>query len=91
MNKQTIRDEMVIELARFWNSESRYAEQYSEFVFVFFSVCEMADTKLVGWIADFTERGYDKIELAYNELVRLGWSVDDENTDIVGDEDDDTV
>ncbi len=91
MSKQTIRDEMVIELARFWNSESRYADKYSDFVFVFTSVCEMADTKLVGWVADLTERGYDRVELAYNELLSLGWVVGDENTDVVWDDDDDTI
>ena len=82
---------MVIELARFWNSESRYAEQYSEFVFVFSSVCQMADNRLVGWIAEYTERGYDRTELAYNELLRLGWSIDDDTIDIGWGDDDDTV
>jgi hypothetical protein len=79
MSKQSIRDEMVVELARFWNSDSRQDEHYEQFVFVFFSVCEMADTKLVGWIADFTERGYEKIELAYNELLALGWGKEDDD------------
>lgn len=78
MSRQTIRDEMVIELARFWNSESRQDEHYKDFVFVFFSVCEMADTKLVGWIAELTERGYERVELAYNELLSLGWKDEDD-------------
>lgn len=67
------RVEMGIELAGFWNSDSRYDEYYRDFVFVFGSVCTLADSKQIGWVAEISDAGYDKIELAYNELMRFGW------------------
>lgn len=75
------RVEMGIELAGFWNSESRYDEYYRDFVFVFGSVCTLADSKQIGWVAEISDAGYDKIELAYSELMRFGWprELDDDN------------
>lgn len=73
------RDEMLTELVRFWNSDLRQDKKYQDFVFVFGSVCTMADTKLVGWVSEITDFGYSRIEMAYNELIALGWGSEDDD------------
>jgi hypothetical protein len=72
-NTKISRDDKVVELAAFWNSDFRSDEQYEEFVFVFGSVCELADQKQVGWVSEISELGYKRIELAYDELAKTDW------------------
>lgn len=74
------KDEMTTALSAFWNSDSRYDSHYKDFVFVFGSVCEMADHKQVGWVSEISEFGYSRIEMAYKELVFFGWGSEDDDT-----------
>lgn len=78
MSKQITNDEMGMVLVSFWSNDNGESE-YDDFRNYWSGVVGMAvDRYLLGWVAEITDKGYEQIQQAYNELVKLGWLDEDE-------------
>lgn len=81
-NTNTKLDDKAQELVAFWSNDDG-DEKYDEFRAFYDGVIKMAVHKyLLGWVSEISELGYEQIEEAYADLIKLGYEVGEDDDDL---------